>query len=133
MDYSRGLTRLKEYAKGADWLDQFTVYEAALRENLHSEQLYGPSETSRRDRSMLVHQLNRLALTHLKISFNDLCASDPIHADIGEQPGNILDIKQKRLRVLETQAARYGIDCPAHIAVEIAELRAEIDRLSNQQ
>lgn len=35
-------------------------------------------------------------------------------------------IKQRRLEHLEQQAARYGIDCPTHIVMEIEDLRAEI-------
>jgi hypothetical protein len=43
----------------------------------------------------------------------------------------LLSIKRSRLQVLEKQAAYHGIDSPAHILMEIAELRhdaEEIDR-----
>ncbi len=36
------------------------------------------------------------------------------------------DIKLRRLRTLEMQAARYGSDTPPHIAIEIEDLRAEL-------
>jgi RNA polymerase sigma factor (sigma-70 family) len=41
----------------------------------------------------------------------------------------LADVKQGRLRVLERQAARYGIDCPAHITMEIEDLQKEIKQL----
>lgn len=73
LDYERGLEAFKRLAEGTDWYQDFTVYEAPLRENLRDERQYGPSEQSRRDRTRLTDQLNGLALEHLGISFNDLC------------------------------------------------------------
>jgi hypothetical protein len=73
MDYERGLNALKELAQGTDWYQDFTVHEAALRDNLRDERRYGPSEQTRRDRTRIVDQLNALALMYLSISFNDLC------------------------------------------------------------
>ncbi len=39
---------------------------------------------------------------------------------------SLLAIKQRRLYVLELQQARYGIDCPPHVVIEIEDLRREI-------
>ncbi|MEI8308325.1 MAG: AAA-like domain-containing protein, partial [Chloroflexales bacterium] len=39
---------------------------------------------------------------------------------------SVVTAKKRRLAALELQAARYGIDCPPHISVEIDELRQEI-------
>lgn len=41
----------------------------------------------------------------------------------------LLDIQTRRLRELELQAAHYGSDVPAHVALQIQEARAEIARL----
>jgi hypothetical protein len=45
----------------------------------------------------------------------------------------ILEIKRRRLRELEKQAARYGQDCPAHVSLEIADLHKEIAELDPDQ
>jgi len=73
MDYERGLDTFKRLAEGTAWYQDFAVHEASLRDNLHDERWYGPSEQTRRDRTRIVDQLNALALAHLGISFNDLC------------------------------------------------------------
>ncbi|MBX0328391.1 formylglycine-generating enzyme family protein [Oscillochloris sp. ZM17-4] len=39
---------------------------------------------------------------------------------------DVLTAKRRRLAALELQQARYGIDCPAHIVIEIEDLRREI-------
>ena len=83
MDYKRGLDAFKQLSEGAEWYQDFTVHEAALRDNLRDERRYGPSEQTRRDRTRIVDQLNALALEHLGISFNDLCLGQsplPQHA-----------------------------------------------------
>jgi formylglycine-generating enzyme required for sulfatase activity len=38
----------------------------------------------------------------------------------------IITAKQRRLSALELTAARYGIDCPPHVTIEIEDLRREI-------
>ncbi len=73
MDYEKGLDQLKEYARDKSWLQELRIYESRLRENLHSEKLYGTSEQVRSDRARIVAQLNHLAHEQLGISFNDLC------------------------------------------------------------
>jgi hypothetical protein len=40
--------------------------------------------------------------------------------------------KQQRLHILETQQARIGIQTPAHITMEIEDLRCEINDLQSQ-
>ena len=42
----------------------------------------------------------------------------------------VLREKQRRLKTLEVQAARYGVDYPAHITSEIEALRKEIAKLT---
>lgn len=78
MDYEQGLQVFKQFAQRKAWFQDFTVYEAALRENLRDEQRYGSSEQTRRDRTRIVDQLNALALHHVGISFNDLCLGKQI-------------------------------------------------------
>jgi hypothetical protein len=41
----------------------------------------------------------------------------------------LLAIKKRRLNVLELQAARYGIDTPPHVTIEIEDLKREIAAL----
>jgi formylglycine-generating enzyme required for sulfatase activity len=48
----------------------------------------------------------------------------PVVSDIGSQA--IMIEKQRRLSALELTAARYGIDCPPHVTIEIEDLRREI-------
>ncbi len=73
MDFEQGLDRFKQYARGKDWYDDFTLYEARLRENLHAESLFGTNEQLRSDRARIISQLNQLALEKLGMDFNDLC------------------------------------------------------------
>ena len=73
MDFERGLDALKQIAKGAPWYGDFTLQEARLRENLAQARRYGDHQTLKAERAQIVEQLNTLALTHLNISFTDLC------------------------------------------------------------
>jgi TIR domain len=73
MNYKLGLANLKKLAESQDWFSEFLLFEARLLENLHDERLYGSSEQYRNVRNHIVDQLNRLAYTHLKVTFNDLC------------------------------------------------------------
>jgi len=41
----------------------------------------------------------------------------------------LAEIKRKRLRVLEMQAAFYGVNAPPHVVLEIDELKTEIEKL----
>jgi hypothetical protein len=92
MDYERGLDALKRLSEGKNWYRDFAVHEAALRENLRNEQRYGPSEQTRHDRTRIVDQLNRLALDHLGIGFNDLCLSQ--RAAAASTPARRADLEQ---------------------------------------
>jgi hypothetical protein len=76
MDYERGLTELKDHLQG-DARREFNVHEARLRENLDRERRYGSTETTRAERAAILDALNRLALAHLNVSFNDLCQPTP--------------------------------------------------------
>jgi TIR domain len=73
MNYKQGLANLRKLAESQDWFSEFLLFEARLLENLQDERLYGSSEQYRNVRNQIVDQLNRLAYTHLKITFNDLC------------------------------------------------------------
>jgi hypothetical protein len=44
----------------------------------------------------------------------------------------LLRVKQRRLHVLELQAAKYGIATPSHITLEIEDLREEITSLAER-
>jgi TIR domain len=79
MDYEKGLERLKQSAKDTDWCNDFTLYEARLRENLNTGKRYGSTEQLRSDRAQIIHQLNQLANKRLGTSFNDLCLIDTQH------------------------------------------------------
>jgi len=75
--YERGLAAMKEHLAQADSETRlgFSVLESRLLDNLQGERLYGSSETIRSERARVLHELNRLALTHLGRSFNDLCGT----------------------------------------------------------
>jgi hypothetical protein len=76
MEYDWGLEALGRQAEGKEWHEDFTVLEARLRENLAARDLYGDNPSLKSDRAACIKQLNRLALKHLGISFNDLCLGD---------------------------------------------------------
>jgi hypothetical protein len=52
---------------------------------------------------------------------------DPAHA------ATLLQISRKRLQALEEQAARYGVDCPAHINIEIDDLRDLLEETARRE
>jgi hypothetical protein len=73
--HERGLAALDALLAQADVetrLD-FAVLEARLLANLQDERRYGSNETIRSERTRIMRELNRLALTHLECRFNDLC------------------------------------------------------------
>jgi hypothetical protein len=115
MNFERGLDAFKGLAQGTDWYRDFTVHEAALRDNLRDERRYGPSEQTRRDRTRIVDQLNALALVHLDISFNDLC--------LGVQPSP---------RPQSTSHAQEVIERLRRIEDKIDRGRAEDRRVADQ-
>ena len=45
------------------------------------------------------------------------------------QVQKMFDVRRKRLNALQLQAARYGIDAPVHITLEIEQLEGEVERL----
>jgi hypothetical protein len=51
----------------------FAVLESRMLDNLQDERRYGISGAIRSERARIVQELNRLALTHLGRSFNELC------------------------------------------------------------
>jgi hypothetical protein len=76
LDYKHGLERLRELLTQCSpkMLSEFDTLEARLLDNLHSEQLYGSTETTRAERSRILHALNGLAnRAGLNSSYNDLC------------------------------------------------------------
>lgn len=71
----RGLAALGELLPHADVETRlgFAVLESRLLDNMQDERRYGTNEAIRGERARIMHELNRLALTHLGRSFNDLC------------------------------------------------------------
>jgi hypothetical protein len=53
----------------------FAVVGSRLRDNLQDERHYGTDETIRSERARIIQELNRMALTHLGRSFNELCGA----------------------------------------------------------
>jgi hypothetical protein len=49
------------------------VYQHRLSENIRQSQLYGETDTLKAERNRIINELNKLALTELHISFNELC------------------------------------------------------------
>ena len=75
--HERGLAALGGLLAQADVqirLD-FAVLESRLLDDLQDERSYGSTEAIRSDRARIMKELNRLALTHLGCSFNELCGA----------------------------------------------------------
>jgi len=75
LNFERGLKKLKRDLQGRDpdiYL-RFTTLESRLLENMQDERDFGFGSSLRHDRARIIQELNRLALTHLGRSFNDLC------------------------------------------------------------
>ena len=85
MNLEHGLGAMKTRLRDGDRevFVAFLALESRLRQNIHDEKTYGNNETLRSDRASIVQELNRLALSHCKISFNDLCLDT-----LPSQPGN---------------------------------------------
>jgi hypothetical protein len=73
--YERGLSKLGESLAQSDVETRlsFAVLESRLLTNLQDEHRYGSNETIRSERTRIVEELNRLTITYLGCSFNDLC------------------------------------------------------------
>jgi hypothetical protein len=72
MNYELGLQALKSRLPQAV-LNDFHVFEARLHDNLRDQQLYGPSDDLRSSKARILDGLNRLAVSFLGVSFNELC------------------------------------------------------------
>ena len=55
-----------------------------------------------------------------------------MNADEVEHLRELLKIHKKRLNVLEEQAAKYGINCPPEIKIEIEDIQEQIARFEQQ-
>lgn len=99
MDYERGLTTLKTRLPQAAQT-AFLAYETRLRENLQARDLYGDNETRRSERAEIIGGLNRLALAHLGLSFNDLCQGVPVRPPrpVGRRPDRRTLARERRKR-----------------------------------
>jgi serine/threonine protein kinase len=73
LDYEQGLTDLKKMLRGTTWEQEFHIYEARLRENLHNRRLYGPSSNNDVERYQILDSLNHFTNEHFAIQFIDLC------------------------------------------------------------
>lgn len=71
-ELERGLDVLKEYAQGTPWQADLLLYEARMHEIIQRMQRFGRSRDSTHERNEVWDALNRLALEHLNLSFNDL-------------------------------------------------------------
>jgi hypothetical protein len=80
-DYKRGLLRLKHYAAGTDWYEDFLLLENIFQEIL--DDILPDDENTRRRKYDVIRKLNALALKHITVSFNDLCQE---HSPLPEQP-----------------------------------------------
>ena len=98
MDIEHGLAVLERSAQKAKWRDDFALYEAQMRDLLADELRYGPSEQTRRDRSRILENLNKLALQHVGVSFNRLCESETL-----SQPSQALPTDSLKLIIRYTQ------------------------------
>lgn len=84
LDYEGGLAKLWALIPTDDSqaVEAYWELEHLLWVNL-GEEMYGSSETNRRERYQLVDALNRLALKYADCSFNDMCAWAP-HKSTGD-------------------------------------------------
>lgn len=76
LDHECGLQRLQESLAGCSpkLRSEFNTLEARLLDNLHSEQLYGSTDTTRAERSRILKALNDLTdRAGLGSNYNDLC------------------------------------------------------------
>jgi len=76
LDFERGLKELKRHLQDRD-IDiylRFTTLESRLLKNMQEERDFGPDSSLRSDRARIIQELNRLALTYVGRSFNDLCS-----------------------------------------------------------
>jgi hypothetical protein len=55
-----------------------------------------------------------------------------MNSDEAEHLHELLKIHKKRVNVLEEQAARYGINCPPEIKIEIQDIQEQIARFERQ-
>src|SRR5262245_50225485 len=55
-----------------------------------------------------------------------------MNADEANHLRGLLDIHHKRLHKLEERAAKYGIDCPPEVQIEIDEIKEQIERFDKQ-
>jgi len=72
--YEKGIQHLLEHL-GQDHQRQAEVLtlQSRLRENIAQTRQCGDTEIRRAERAQILHELNRLAVETLKVSFNDLC------------------------------------------------------------
>jgi Caspase domain len=76
----QGMERLKEQLEQRyeNLPEEFYLLEARFEKNQRNERLFGDSDPSTRgEANRLILDLNRFALEHLEISFNELCQSPP--------------------------------------------------------
>lgn len=72
--YETGLTQLLlRFDPTQTQYQEALVYQQRLTENLATVRRFGDNETNRTERAQIIDQLNRLALTTLGVSFNEIC------------------------------------------------------------
>lgn len=85
MNLERGLKAMNACLKDGnrEVYVRFSGLESRLLQNIDKEKRHGDDESLRSDRARIVEELNRLALSHCNITFNDLCLDT-----LQPQPGN---------------------------------------------
>jgi hypothetical protein len=75
--YLQGLARLKHRIEsGCSQHSDFLAYEHQLKEFIFLARRHGDTESLRAERSKVIEQLNRLTLSVVNITFNELCDLD---------------------------------------------------------
>ena len=88
----------------------------------HAERAITPAEQMR-----LQRHANELADEISRIE-----AAQPVETPAPATTDAVITAKKRRLAALELTAARYGIDCPPHITIEIEDLRREIGQFERR-
>lgn len=107
--YLMGLNRLKDRIEHSHpQFSDFLLYQQRLEENISATQRFGDTENRRAERSEVIEQLNKLTLSVLSITFNELCElrtehSDPVSERKGMKKTEAMLLKECMQEVLSTE------------------------------
>lgn len=98
--YEEGLARLSKIIdKKHPKVEDFSLFELRLKENIEDARLNGDNDNSKSERSRVLKQLTRLALEYAHCSFNDLCKqSDPGKSTTDETKRNDVQMPENNNR-----------------------------------